>query len=292
MKITGITIIRNAVQNDYPIVEAIRSILPVVDEMLVSVGDSDDETEWLIKNIDSPKIKILHSTWNMLLRKNGEVLAVETNKVMDQVSKDTDWIFYIQGDEVVHEKYHDAIRKAAAQYKDNKKVDGLLFRYLHFYATYSYIGDSRKWYNCETRMIKNDPAIRSFRDAQGFRRDGKKINVVPIEAWVYHYGWVKSPEQMMKKNKNVARFWHEDTGAFRNFLNAPDFFDFSKIDSINIFKETHPAVMEKRIAEKNWNVQLDPTVKKMKFKNRVLQWIENKTGKRLFAFRNHNIIKP
>lgn len=49
MKISGFTIIRNAVLNDYPITEAIRSILPVVDEMIVLVGDSEDETEALIK---------------------------------------------------------------------------------------------------------------------------------------------------------------------------------------------------------------------------------------------------
>jgi len=51
MKISGFTIIRNAIKNDYPVVEAITSILPVVDEMIVSVGDSEDDTEELIKSI-------------------------------------------------------------------------------------------------------------------------------------------------------------------------------------------------------------------------------------------------
>lgn len=35
MKISGFTIIKNAVLNDYPIVEAVKSILPVVDEMII-----------------------------------------------------------------------------------------------------------------------------------------------------------------------------------------------------------------------------------------------------------------
>jgi hypothetical protein len=55
MKISGFTIIRNAVINDYPIVEAIQSILPIVDEMIVSIGDSEDETEALIKALIHPK---------------------------------------------------------------------------------------------------------------------------------------------------------------------------------------------------------------------------------------------
>ncbi len=156
MKISGFTIIKNAVINDYPIVEAIRSILPVVDEMIVSIGQSEDNTEELIRSIDSPKIKIHHSVWDMSLRKGGKVLAVETNKAFQLISPDSTWAFYIQGDEVVHEKYHAIIREAALKYKNDQKVEGLLFRYLHFYGTYDYVGDSRKWYDKEIRMIRND----------------------------------------------------------------------------------------------------------------------------------------
>ena len=48
MRVAGFTIIKNAVVNDFPILEAIRSILPVVDEMIVLIGDSTDETIALI----------------------------------------------------------------------------------------------------------------------------------------------------------------------------------------------------------------------------------------------------
>ena len=109
MKISGFTIIRNAVMNDYPIIEAIRSILPVVDEMIVLIGKSEDDTESLIKSIDDPKIKIHHSIWDDSLRKGGEVLAVETNKAFQLTDPKSDWAFYIQADEVVHEKYVQAI---------------------------------------------------------------------------------------------------------------------------------------------------------------------------------------
>ena len=75
MKIVGFTIIKNALLNDYPIVEAIRSVLPVVDEMVVSVGQSEDDTLGLIRAIDSDKIRIVESTWDMSLREGGKVLA-------------------------------------------------------------------------------------------------------------------------------------------------------------------------------------------------------------------------
>lgn len=292
MKISGVTIIRNAVINDYPVVEAIKSILPVVDEMIVAVGDSDDETEDLIKNICSDKIKIVHSQWDFSLRKGGSILAVETNKALAHISEDTNWIFYIQGDEVVHEQYHENIRRALQKYQHDEKVDGLLFKYLHFYGTYDYVADSRKWYNVETRIIRNNRNISAYRDAQGFRKDGnKKIDVALIDAYVYHYGWVKNPKQMKIKQKNMAPLWFEDDNLVSKIQAEEEFFDYSNFDSLKKFTGTHPFVMKDRINKKNWHLELDVSRKKMKLKYRILQWIENLTGKRLFTFTNHIIIR-
>ncbi|MBU3713323.1 MAG: glycosyltransferase family 2 protein [Ferruginibacter sp.] len=292
MKISGVTIIRNAIINDYPIVEAIQSILPVVDEMIVSVGDSEDETETLIRNIGSDKIKIFHSHWDLSVRKGGSILAIETNKALQHVSPDTDWIFYIQGDEVVHEKYHDNIRWALRQYHQDNQVEGLLFNYLHFYGTYDYVADSRKWYKYETRIIRNNRNILSYRDAQGFRKHAnRKINVALINAYVYHYGWVKNPRQMKIKQKNMAELWFEDDNLVNKIKAEEDYFDYGSFDSLKKFTETHPAVMRDRINQKNWHIELDISRKKMKLKYRILQWIENLTGKRLFTFTNHIIIR-
>ena len=58
MKVSGFTIIRNAVKNDYPVVEAITSVLPFCDEFVVAVGKSDDATYELIKNIPSEVVKL------------------------------------------------------------------------------------------------------------------------------------------------------------------------------------------------------------------------------------------
>jgi hypothetical protein len=289
MKISGFTIIKNAVRNDYPVVEAIGSILPVVDEMIVSVGESEDETLELIRSIGSNKIKIVHSVWDPAVRKGGEILAIETNKAFEQISPDSDWAFYIQADEAVHEKYHDAIRQAAEKYLHDKNVEGLLFRYLHFYGTYDYVGDSRRWYHKEVRIIRNDRNIQSFKDAQGFRSNGRKLNVKLIDAYVYHYGWVKDPVQMKQKMYNAGKLWHSDE-QMDAFLRSGEAFDFSDFDSLARFKGTHPSVMRERIQRKNWQLELDVSKKKMSMKNQFLHWFEKKTGKRLFSFTNYRII--
>jgi hypothetical protein len=286
MKIVGFTIIRNALLNDYPVVEAIRSLLPVVDEMLVSVGRSEDDTLGLIRAIGSDKIRIVESEWDMGLREGGKVLAVETDKAYRQLPADTDWVFYIQGDEVLHEQYYPAVREACAKHLHDKAVEGLLFDYLHFYGTYDYVGDSRTWYRREVRIIRYDPAISAYRDAQGFRKGNAKLRVKYSGAAIYHYGWVKSPVQMKQKMKNVGRFWQDDA-EWQQLLQSEEFFDFTQFDSLTRFTDSHPAVMHGRIARQDWKVEIDPSRKKFDLKDRLLYWFEKKTGIRLFEFRNY-----
>jgi hypothetical protein len=292
MKISGFTIIRNAVMNDYPILEAIRSILPVVDEMLVLVGDSSDGTLGLIQSINDPKIKIHHSVWDTSLRAGGAVLAVETNKAFQLIDPSSDWAFYIQGDEAVHEQYHETIRNACLAFKDDSKVEGLLFKYLHFYGTFDYVGDSRKWYHREVRIIKNNKKIKAYKDAQGFRvgDEERKIAVKQIDAYIYHYGWVKSLEQMIQKQKYVSQFWVGEE-QMQKVMESENFFNFSDFDSLAKFTGTHPSVMHERIENKNLHVDLNIQQKKFSFKDKLLYYFEKTTGIRPFDFKNYRVLR-
>jgi hypothetical protein len=292
VKVAGFTFIRNAVKYDYPIVEAISSILPLCDEVIVSIGNSEDETEKLVRSIQSSKIKIYHSQWNDSLREGGNVLAEETNKAFDHVQPEADWCIYIQGDEVIHEKYYPAILSAMEKYKDDFRIEGLLFKYVHFYASYNYIGDSRKWYDHEIRIIRNDKTIRSYRDAQGFRKDGQKLRVKVIDAYIYHYGWVKHPYHQLQKINNFVKLWTpSDEPNVKIQKTDESLFDYSEIDSLEIFKGTHPLVMQDRVNRKNWSFDFDITRKKFSVSKRILYWIEKKTGKRLFDYQNYKIIR-
>ena len=289
MKISGFTIVRNAIKYDYPIVEAITSILPVCDEIIVAVGKSEDDTLELIRSINSPKIKIIETVWDETLRVGGRVLADETNKAFAAISKDSDWAFYIQGDEVIHEKYLPAIKEAMQKYKDDRNVDGLLFNYTHFYGSYDYIGDSRRWYRKEIRIIKNDKSISSYKDAQGFRKNDEKLNVKSIDAFVYHYGWVKPPEAQQAKQQTFNKLWHDDKWMKKNIPDV-DKFDYSQTDSVALFKGTHPQVMQNRINKMNWKFSFDPTQKKLSLKLKIITSIEKKLGWRIGEYKNYKII--
>ncbi len=291
MKVSGFSFIRNAIKYDYPIVEAITSILPICDEFVVAIGNSDDDTEALINSIGSDKIKIIHTTWDDSLREGGRVLAVETDKAFQAISKDSDWCFYIQGDECVHEKYLPVIRAEMEHHLHHSNIEGLLFKYLHFYGSYDFVGTSKRWYRNEIRIIRNNKNITSYKDAQGFRIDGRKLNVAPINAEVFHYGWVKHPSKQQDKIKNFNKLWHDDDWMKKNIEDVEEF-DYSQVDGVKHFSGNHPKVMQKRIDNVNWKFSFDPSKKKMKFRHRLAHTIESITGYRIGEYKNYRIVKP
>jgi hypothetical protein len=260
MKVSGFTFIRNALKYDYPIVEAILSILPICDEFIIAVGNSDDDTLALIQKIDSKKIKIIQTIWDDSLRANGEVLAIETNKAFKAISPDSDWAFYIQGDEIVHEKYLNSIQLTMQKYALDYEVDGLLFDYKHFYGSYDFIGSSNSWYKKEIRIIRNNKKIYSFKDAQGFRKeDNKKLKVVAANAFIYHYGWVKDPRSMQFKQEDFSKLWHNDEWISKNIENAQVFEYEKHISQLSRFDGDHPLAMKERIERLNWKFDYDIT---------------------------------
>lgn len=289
MKVSGFTFIRNAQKFDYPIVEAIRSILPLCDEVVVAVGNSEDDTRQLVANID-PKVRIIDTVWDDSLREGGRVLAVETDKALAAISPDADWAFYIQGDETIHEKYLPVVRQAMEQYKNKPEVEGLLFNYLHFYGSYRYVGDSRRWYRREIRVIRPTGNVVAYRDAQGFRKiNNQKLHVKLIDAFIYHYGWVKPPEKQRAKLQNFGRFWNDDS-RMAHIRQRADEFDYSGIDALALFEGTHPAVMQARVDRMNWQFNFDIRQKKYSFKNRILMAIQKWTGWRIGEYRNYKLL--
>ena len=270
MKVTGFSFIRNGIKLDYPIVEAIQSILPICDDFIVAVGNSDDETLALIQSIDPLKIRIIQTIWDDSLRENGAVLAVETNKAFQAIEIDTDWAFYIQGDEVIHEKYLPIIKAAMLAYKDDLKIDGLLFNYQHFYGSYDYLGASNSWYKDEIRVIRNNKSFYSFKDAQGFRKgNNEKLKVISIPAFVNHYGWVKDPRAMQQKQESFHKLWHDDDWLDKNVAKAESFEYEKHVSQLVKFTDSHPKVMEERLKRVNWKFDYDISMSKRSTKDRL-----------------------
>lgn len=290
MKVCGFTIIRNATKLDYPVVEAISSILPLCDEMIVAVGNSEDDTLEVVKNIHPQKIRIIKTTWDDTQRAGGRVLALETDKAFAAIPADADWCFYIQADEVVHEKYHERIKDYMHRYLDDQRVDGLLFGYRHFYGSYDYTGTSWKWYRREVRVIRNNKTIFSYRDAQGFRKgENEKLRVKLIDAEIYHYGWVREPRAMRRKQEAMSQLYHDDQWI-EEHIPAEEEFDYSNIDSLALFEGVHPSIMDARIRRLNWKFDHDLSRNKLTFRETLKRIVSKLLGYRVGEYKNYRRI--
>lgn len=256
MKVSGFTIVRNAVKFGYPFEESIRSLLPLVDELVIAVGDSDDGTWDLVTRIDDPKLKPFPTVWDETKRQGGSVLADQTNLALDRCTGD--WAVYLQGDEVLHEREIETIRKNMLRHLD-QATEGLSFLYLHFYGSFSLVQDNWcRWYRREVRAVKTGKGIVSVGDAAGFKvEDGGRLRRLiraDAGARVFHYGWVRPPGVMVEKRRNTQTWYYGDEEP----IGIPDVeyvrpeVPYGHLGHLIPFNGSHPAVMAKLIAEADW----------------------------------------
>jgi hypothetical protein len=253
MKVSGFTFCRNAVRYDYPIVESIRSILPIVDEFIVNVGRCEDGTLELIKSIKDPKIRIVESVWDEQLRKDGLIYSQQTNIALSQCTGD--WAFYLQADEVIHEDDCDKIQTAMRNHISNPQVKGLIFRYLHFMGDY---WSTNPWYyHRAVRIVRNNGDVESCGDAVGFQlkltgqylQSGPREWLAPSGARVFHYGWVKPSKTLLEKKREQVKVYHGDAPppAEAKLYNQSEY-EFEDYPILKEFRGQHPAVMQTRLA--------------------------------------------
>jgi glycosyltransferase involved in cell wall biosynthesis len=250
LKISGFTIASNAIRFDYPVVESIKSILPVVDEFIVNVGPDEDGTLGLIESIGDSKIKIIRSQWNPNLDTGGYLFAQQTNIALFNCTGS--WAFYLQADEVIHEDDLPLIMDCAERYLEDGRVEGLTFWHLDFWGDYStilnvypYRGQRR------CRLIKPHRFVLSRGDAAGFtvhpkyKERGRRIRVVDTGARVYHYGQIRTEKTLHAKWQSTRKYHSE-----RPFDDqAIDFYKYFPRQFVASYEGTHPEVMADRIKE-------------------------------------------
>jgi hypothetical protein len=290
MNVNGFSFIKNAIKYDFPVVESIKSALPLCDKFYVAVGKSEDDTLNLIRSIDKNKIVIIETEWEEHVSEGGSVLALETDKAFRALPVETDWAIYIQGDELFHEQDYETIRNAMKRYHNNSKVEGLLLNYLHFYGSYSYVAESYVWYPKEIRVLRYNPAIYSYKDAQGFRKgDNQKLKVKQIEATIYHYGHVRPPKVMQAKFQNSSRFYHDEEWIKKTF--PKDSFDYLEhVGELKRFQSEHPKLVQPRIDRLNWEFDYDPSMNNPSFKKRLKHFLRRYLGIDL-GYKNYILLR-
>ena len=270
MKVSAFTFIKNGQILGYPFIQSIQSILPIVDEFIINVGQSEDGTLALIQSIKDPKIRIIQSTWNDNMHDRGYVYGQQ--KMIAQFNCTGDWAFYIEGDEVYHEDDLDKIRASMQAHVDNPEVEALVFDFYHFYGNANSYLDSPGWYRSEARIIKN--SVRSYAPDGLFwlvldsNKKGRYPKAKHTGARCYHYGWVRSEEQMNLKSEKVQQYWGGE----------PAKIDYSQMDQsiIKEFSGTHPKIVQDWLPQGKGIYQADPnyeSTKKQK-KHRLMLKLE------------------
>lgn len=299
MKISGFSFARNTSKLYYPLSESIRSILPVCDEFIIAIGkgDHDDTTRKIVEDIRNPKIKIIDTEWTDEIKLRGHILGQQTNIALKECCGD--WCFYIQADEIVHEKYLPVIKRRCEQLLKDNEVDGLLFNYKHFWGDYDHYHVSHAWYPKEIRIIRNHSGIESWGDAQSFKRNGEKIRVAKVDAEIFHYGWVRPPTYMYSKSREIdSTFWgKEKANAVYNEKNGR--FNYGSLEKLHVYTDSYPEVMKEWISKIDWKDQLQYKGKSVhkhkhdRFKYRLLTFLEQNIcgGRQIGGFKNYVLLK-
>lgn len=313
MTISGFSFVRNGVKLYYPVVESIKSILPICSEFVVVVGrgDPDDTTREEIATIEDPKVHIIDTEWDEEQYTRGSVHARQTDIAKEACSGD--WCFYLQADEVVHEKDLPVIEERCRELNDDVEVEGLLFKYRHFWGDYDHYHRGAGWYPNEIRIVRNLPEIHSWQSAQSFRyfseyrhprqeEHTRKLQVAESGAEIFHYGWVRPPERMQRKNTEFKSIHWGKKRARDYSEKAPELFDYGPLALVPKYRGTHPEVMQDRINDFYWADQLQYTGspnphrnkhKHEQLKYRILRWLERTLGLEHppWTFKNYHLLQ-
>lgn len=309
MFISGFTFIKNACLYDFQLVESILSVLPVVDEMIVVAGDSDDNTNELLQSIKSDKIRIINTVWDTSKFSGGAKIYAEQTDIALRACKG-DWCLYIQSDEVLHEDSVEPIRAACQKYLNDKRVEAMTLDFVHIYADYKhYISAQHFGYPREIRIVRGGVGdIHSWRDAQSFRimsdfdgisysrtENSRKLNCIQTDAKIFHYGWSRDPRAMLDKANMAVRLYNPNA----ELRQGVDFYDYGNVACFPTYKKSQPMVMEQRIKNISWEHLLkydgEPINERKIFgaKYRIVNFIENKIlcgGRRIGGFKNYKIV--
>ena len=274
MKISAFTFIKNGQILGYPFIESIQSILTIVDEFVINVGESEDDTLLMIQSIPSSKIRIIKSKWNDTMQKRGFVYGQQ--KMIAQYNCTGDWAFYIEGDEVYHENDLEQIRESMKMHLNDPNVEALAFNFFHFYGNPNSYLDSPGWYRSEVRIIKN--SLRSYAPDGLFwlvlnsNKKGRYPKAKHTGVHCYHYGWVRSEEQMNLKSEKVQKYW----GGKSQKIN------YSQMDQsiIKEFHGTHPKIVHSWLPKDSGLYEVDPSyqLSNKQKKHRLMMKIEKLFG--------------
>ena len=237
----GFTLLKNGLKYDYPFKECLNALTQLCQESYIALGDSEDGTEEHLGSFTS--LNIVNTVWDMsLMGDGGKILSQQTNVALDKLRQvhSNGWAFYLQTDELIHEKDFDQIKKDIKAAED-QNCDAVSFRYYHFWLNHNQVAISKRWYPQEVRAIKVNSMIVSHGDAQGFSGCQK---VYESDVHIFHYGHVRDKEKREAKQELLIKMIRPDS-KFKKYKSREEK-AFKSTETLPYFGP-HPKWMKDRI---------------------------------------------
>jgi glycosyltransferase involved in cell wall biosynthesis len=235
----------NSIDQEYCIVEGIRSALGFADEVIVVDSHSNDGTVEAIESINDPRIKIYEIDW--LPRIGWAMYKIAKSMAIGRCTKD--WCVLMDADEVFHELDYDKIKKVPYSVADN--IIGVKFNTLHFYGDYKHLlNGSKSWkdlYTNKVYMVRNGLGIHHGNSGMDIDahvdRYGiplKQEYLVHLNISAFHYGHIRSDAAYLKKQNRMHSFY-EGKEVNNTAIDRID------LKNLGTFIGTHPITMKNRV---------------------------------------------
>jgi hypothetical protein len=286
LQVSGFTFVKNATRLDFPLEASLASLLPGVDELVVNVGRSDDDTLNRVHSLGDSRIRVIESEWDH--SRGPAMLADETARAMAACR--FPWGIYIQADEVLADGGAARIREIIERCHRDPRVEGVVVGYHHFYGGFDHVATNRSWYRRECRAVRLDPelGVHSFRDAQGFRvgESDRRIRCVRSGAVMHHYGWARPAWALHAKREADLEIYH-----WRK-TQDPDRPLLPWIPGIRRFEGQHPVVVHDWIADRRTDEELIESrrIQSHHIRQLISLGVERFTGWRPFEYRNYSVV--
>lgn len=199
MTLGGSTFVYNGIKQDYCFIETLNCLYDLCDYVAIAYGGTDGTVkaveDWASNKLNIIKIWFSEDHWHS--KKGREKLSYFSNLAIEALP--TDWNFYLQSDEILHENSFSSVRAAIL----SNTHAHLVTRYNLWGSPYTMLNVVQERKPCSTEVIRlAHSQYRCVGDAESLgvmRVSGDYLNDIRI----YHMGFVRDSVKHLDKIRHI-----------------------------------------------------------------------------------------
>ena len=195
----GTMFVYNAISQDYCMDEAIQCLKEFTDEVILLDAGSTDGTAERLKLFEDKKTKVIllnNEEWHS--QHGAEKLNYFTNKAFEHLT--TEYNFYLQADEILHEKSYKKVREVI-----ELGHEGYMVKRINLWGSpYTQLNVEHSRNPCSYEVIRLAKSYcKSVGDAESI--DAQCVLDFVEDIRIYHMGFVRFRDIMKQKTIHIQR---------------------------------------------------------------------------------------